>query len=178
MHFKCTDILSNPCSWKSCIQLVLNTWGYSRPFCKLNQPSWSWRKKLRYESSTLILYKELSSPIFQSLSVSEWVSQSGIGNSCADLHGVHYIKAQMPSTDSTATAYFSFWIILDITVVGHFVLEVPVIDVVLEINFMGFKTGGSKLQIKISEKIGTIRRFISPIVLRIYLKTFPIWLWI
>ena len=26
---------------------------------------------LRYESSTLILYKELSSPIFQSLSVSE-----------------------------------------------------------------------------------------------------------
>ena len=27
--------------------------------------------KLRYESSTLILYKELSSPIFQSLSVSE-----------------------------------------------------------------------------------------------------------
>ena len=29
--------------------------------------------QLRYESSTLILYKELSSPIFQSLSVSEWV---------------------------------------------------------------------------------------------------------
>ena len=80
----------------------------------------------------------------------------------------------MPSTDPTATAYFSLWMILDITVVGHFVLEVPVIDVVLEINFMGFKTGGSKLQIKISEEIGTIRRFISPIVLRIYLKTFPI----
>ena len=28
-------------------------------------------KELRYESSTLILYKELSSPIFQSLSVSQ-----------------------------------------------------------------------------------------------------------
>ena len=45
---------------------------------------------LRYESSTLILYKELSSPIFQScLSV----SQSGIGNTCPDLHFVQYIKA-------------------------------------------------------------------------------------
>ena len=30
---------------------------------------------LRFESSTLILYKELSSSIFQSLSVSEWVSE-------------------------------------------------------------------------------------------------------
>ena len=45
--------------------------------------------KLRYESSTLILYKQLSSPIFQSLSV----SQSGIGNTCPDLHFVQYIKA-------------------------------------------------------------------------------------
>ena len=41
--------------------------------------------KLRYESSTLILYKELSSTIFQSL--------SGIGNTCPDLHFVQYIKA-------------------------------------------------------------------------------------
>ena len=31
---------------------------------------------LRYESSTLILYKELSSPIFQSLSVSPSVRHS------------------------------------------------------------------------------------------------------
>ena len=45
---------------------------------------------LRYESSTLILYKELSSSIFQScLSV----SQSGIGNTCPDLHFLQYIKA-------------------------------------------------------------------------------------
>ena len=44
---------------------------------------------LRYESSTPILYKELSSTIFQSLSV----SQSGIGNTCPDLHFVQYIKA-------------------------------------------------------------------------------------
>ena len=31
-------------------------------------------EKLRYESSTLILYKELSSPIFQSL----WVSKASV----------------------------------------------------------------------------------------------------
>ena len=49
---------------------------------------------LRYESSTLILYKELSNSIFQSL----WVSQSGIGNTWPDLHFVQYMKAQMPST--------------------------------------------------------------------------------
>ena len=45
---------------------------------------------LRYESSTLILYKELSSSIFQSC---QSVSQSGIGNTCPDLHFVQYIKA-------------------------------------------------------------------------------------
>ena len=47
---------------------------------------------LRYKSSTLILYKELSSSIFQSY-------QSGIGNTCPDLHFVQYIKAWMSSTD-------------------------------------------------------------------------------
>ena len=41
---------------------------------------------LRYESYTLILYKELGSSIFQSC-------QSGIGNTCPDLHFVQYIKA-------------------------------------------------------------------------------------
>ena len=45
---------------------------------------------LRYESSTLILYKELSSFIFQSC---QSVSESGIGNTCPDLHFVQYIKA-------------------------------------------------------------------------------------
>ena len=45
---------------------------------------------LRYESSTLILYNELSSPIFQSC---QSVSESGIGNTCPDLHFVQYIKA-------------------------------------------------------------------------------------
>ena len=45
---------------------------------------------LRYESSTLILYKELSSTIFQSC---QSVSQSGIGNTCPDLHFLQYIKA-------------------------------------------------------------------------------------
>ena len=43
---------------------------------------------LRCESSTLILYKELSSPIFQSC---QWVS--GIFNTCSYLHFVQYIKA-------------------------------------------------------------------------------------
>ena len=45
--------------------------------------------ELLYESSTPILYKEVSSTIFQSL----WVSESGIGNTCPDLHFVQYIKA-------------------------------------------------------------------------------------
>ena len=44
---------------------------------------------LRYESSTLILYKELSSPIYR----------AGIGNTCPNLHFVQYRKAEMPSTD-------------------------------------------------------------------------------
>ena len=45
---------------------------------------------LRYESSTLILYKELSSPIFQSC---QWVSQSGMRDTLPDLHFAQYIKA-------------------------------------------------------------------------------------
>ena len=44
---------------------------------------------LRCESSTLILCKELSSPIFQSLSV----SPSGMRDTLPDLHFVQYIKA-------------------------------------------------------------------------------------
>ena len=57
-------------------------WSLCYPLLAFNAP------KLRYESTTLILYKELSSPIFQSLSV----SQSGIGNTCPDLHFVQYNK--------------------------------------------------------------------------------------
>ena len=52
-----------------------------------------------YESSTLILYKELSSPIFQSLSVSE----SGIRYTCPNLHFVQYIKPSMPSADPVSS---------------------------------------------------------------------------
>ena len=55
--------------------------------------------KLSYESSTLILYKELSSSILQSLSKSESV----IRDTCPDLHFVHYIKAQMPSIDPVSS---------------------------------------------------------------------------
>ena len=57
-------------------------------------------KYLRYESSTLILYKELSSSIFQSC---EWVSESGIRDTCPYLHFVQYIKAYMPSTDPVSS---------------------------------------------------------------------------
>ena len=35
--------------------------------------------------------------------VSQWVSQSGIGNTCPDLHFVQYIKACMPSTDPVSS---------------------------------------------------------------------------
>ena len=56
--------------------------------------------KLRYESSTLILYKELSSSIFQSCQL---VSQYGIGNTCPDLHFLQYIKAWMSSTDPVSS---------------------------------------------------------------------------
>ena len=47
--------------------------------------------QLGYEISTLIFYIVLSSPIFQSLSASEWVRQH-IGNTCPELHFVQYIK--------------------------------------------------------------------------------------
>ena len=39
--------------------------------------------------------KELSSPIFQSLSASEY----GMDDTCPDLHFVQYVKPQTPSTD-------------------------------------------------------------------------------
>ena len=46
-------------------------------------------KFLRYESSTLIPYKELSSTIFQSC---QWVSESGMRDTLPDLHFAQYIK--------------------------------------------------------------------------------------
>ena len=61
------------------IAVLFQSWGTTDPSIEV-----------RYESSNLIRYKELSSPIFQSL----WVSESkGIGNTCPDLHFVQYIKA-------------------------------------------------------------------------------------
>ena len=67
--------------------------------------------KLHYESSTLILYKELSSPIFQSVSV----SQSGIGDICPDLNFVQYIKAYMPSTDPVSSIFNCYRLIVSYT---------------------------------------------------------------
>ena len=66
---------------------------------------------LRYENPTLILYKELSSSIFQSL----WVSQSGIGNTCPNLHFLQYIKAWMSSTDPVSSITNCYRLILSYT---------------------------------------------------------------
>ena len=41
--------------------------------------------------------------LYLSKSVSEWVSEKGIGNTCPDLHFVQYIKAQMLSTDPVSS---------------------------------------------------------------------------
>ena len=52
-----------------------------------------WAKKplkLRYRSSTLVLYKELSSTIFQSC---QSVSLSGMRDTLPNLHFLQYIKA-------------------------------------------------------------------------------------
>ena len=62
---------------------------------------------LRYESSTLILYKELSSSIFQSLSVCE--SMWRIGNTWQGLHFFN-IKASIPSTDPVTSITASCWL--------------------------------------------------------------------
>ena len=64
--------------------------------------------KLRYESSNLIIYKELSSTIFQSC-------LSGIGNTCPDLHFVQYIKAWMPSTDPLSSITNCYRLIVSYT---------------------------------------------------------------
>ena len=53
---------------------ILNSSDFFSSRMQLFQISLIW-VQLRYESSTLILYKELSSPIFQSLSVSESVRE-------------------------------------------------------------------------------------------------------
>ena len=63
---------------------------------------------LRYESSNLIIYKELSSPIFQSC-------LSGIGNTCPDLHFVQYIKAWMSYTDPVSSITNCYRLIVSYT---------------------------------------------------------------
>ena len=77
---------------------------------------WMRISQLRYESSTLILYKELSSPIFQSC---EWVSQWGIGNTCLDLHLLQYIKAWMSSTDPVSLITNCYRLIVSYTEPVH-----------------------------------------------------------
>ena len=75
-------------------------------------------EKLRYESSTLILYKELSSSIFP-LWVSESVSEWGIGNTCPNLHFLQYIKAWMSSTDPVSSIIDCYRLIVSFTDTVH-----------------------------------------------------------
>ena len=69
---------------------------------------------LRYESSTLIHYKELSSTIIQ-MWVSQSVSQWGIGNTCPDLHFLQYIKAWMSFTDPVSSITNCYRLIVSYT---------------------------------------------------------------
>ena len=70
-HFEFETRSFQVCKWFSFFKFDIIT---SRIFSHF-QPR---AKDLRYMSSTLILYKELSSTIFQSLSVSESVSNASV----------------------------------------------------------------------------------------------------
>ena len=47
--------------------------------------------------------------------VSQWVSQSGIGNTCPDLHFLQYIKAWMSSTDTVSSITNCYHLIVSYT---------------------------------------------------------------
>ena len=64
--------------------------------------------KLRYESSNLIIYKELSSTIFQSC-------LSGMRDALPNLHILQYIKAWMSSTDLVSLITNCYSLILSYT---------------------------------------------------------------
>ena len=64
--------------------------------------------ELRYESSTLILYKELSSPIFQSC---QW----GMRDTLPNLHFLQFIKAWMSSTDPVSSITNCYCLIVSYT---------------------------------------------------------------
>ena len=51
--------------------------------------------------------------------VSEWVSQSGIGNTCPDLHFLQYIKAWMSSTDPVSPIRNCYRLIVSYTGPEH-----------------------------------------------------------
>ena len=78
------NLLKRLYQWPPCC-----SFGHWRECIGMSTTSGTCKYTLRYESSTLILYKELSSPIFQSL----WVSESGILGTCPDVNFVQYIKA-------------------------------------------------------------------------------------
>ena len=80
--------------FKPKVSATLDTWKKISAIIKLGGQN----EQLRYESSTLILCKELSSTIF-----ALWVCQSGIGNTCPNLHVLQYIKAWMSSTDPVSS---------------------------------------------------------------------------
>ena len=109
---------------------MLAGWLRSGCFLPLSPFQWWWHPEyfssvvfffiiiiLRYESSTLILYKELSSTIFPL-----WVSLSGIGNTCPDLHFLQYIKAWMSSTDPVSSITNCYRLIVSYTDPIHSVI--------------------------------------------------------
>ena len=67
---------------------------------------------LRYESSTLILYKELSSPIFQSR---QSVSEASVTPVQISTHFVQYIRAWMSSTDPISSITNCYRLIVSYT---------------------------------------------------------------
>ena len=68
---------------------------------------------LRYDSSTLIFFKELL--VALSFKVCQSVSESVIGNTCPNLHFVKYIKAEMPSTDRVSSITNCYRLIVSFT---------------------------------------------------------------
>ena len=68
------------------------------------------KDELRYESSILILCKELSSTIF-----ALWVSEWGMRDTCPNLHFLQYIKAWMSSTDPVSSITNCYRLIVSYT---------------------------------------------------------------
>ena len=92
------------------------------------------------ELHSYILHKELSSTIFQS----PWVSESGIGNTCPDLHFLQFIKAWMSSTDPVSSITNCHRLIVSYTDPVHSFI----------ISYRAVEPTGSSLQLLLGIVIG------------------------